>query len=196
MTTFLFVRHGETDWNREGRLQGTRDIPLNEEGRSQALRLAEVWDETADVLVSSPLSRARETAEILGIRLGLALHGTDERLVERGYGVLEGLTLAQRKERYPNDLLITGMESQDAVVARARSFLDSLTLEHPGRSILAVSHGGFINAVLAMVSGGEVGTGKTVLGNASVSRIDYSAAGWRVVSAGRVLEGSPLGLRE
>ncbi len=195
MTTFLLVRHGETDWNREGRLQGTRDIPLNEAGRSQARRLAEAWDETGDVLVSSPLSRARETAEILGARLGLSLRSTDERLVERGFGACEGLTIAERKERYP-DFVIPGMEPQESVLSRARNFLDSLTLEHPGRRIIAVSHGGFINAVLAMVSGGEVGTGKTLLGNASVSRIDYGATGWKVVSVGRTFEAASLGLRE
>lgn len=195
MTTFLFVRHGETDWNREGRLQGTRDIPLNDDGRRQAQRLAEAWDEGADVLVSSPLSRARQTAEILGSRLGLVLHGTDERLVERSYGACEGLTIAERKERYP-DLIVPGMESHEAMVARARSFLDSATTEHPGRRIVVVSHGGFINALLALVSGGEVGTGKTLLGNTSVSRVDFTAQGWAVASVGRTFEAASLGLKE
>lgn len=195
MTTFLFVRHGETDWNREGRLQGTRDIPLNDQGRHQAQRLADAWDDAADVIVSSPLSRARQTAEILGARLGLALHGTDARLMERGYGACEGLTIAERKERYP-DLVVPGMEAHGSIVARASSFLDSATAEHPGRTIVVVSHGGFINALLALVSDGEVGTGKTLLANVSVSRVVYSAQGWTVASVGRTFESAALGLKE
>ena len=195
MTTFLFVRHGETDWNREGRLQGTRNIPLNDEGRSQARRLAEAWDDGGDLLVSSPLARARETAEILGSTLGLPLRNLDDRLVERGFGQCEGLTAAERQVRYP-DFIIPGMEALEAVHTRAWNFLDSLTLEHPGRRIVVVSHGGFINVVLSLVTGGEVGTGKTFLGNASVSRVDFTASGWSAPSVGRTFEAAPLSLRE
>lgn len=193
MTTFLFVRHGETDWNRELRFQGSRDIPLNDEGRAQARRLGEAWAEGGDLLFSSPLSRARETAEILGRIRGWALRGTDARLVERHYGQGEGLTLAERKERFP-DGVIPDVEPASSLHARARSFLDSMTLEHPGRTLVVVSHGGFINVVLSLVSRGEVGTGKTVLANASVSRVEY-AADWRVAWVGRTFESAPLGLR-
>jgi len=193
MTTFLFVRHGETDWNREGRLQGTRDIPLNDEGRHQARRLARAWDLGGDVLISSPLLRARETAEILGASLGLLLRSTDFRLVERGFGQSEGLTLAERRSRYP-DGTSPGEETTEIVRARARSFLDSMTLEHPGRTIIVVSHGALINAVLSLVSHGEVGTGKTSLANTSVSRIEYSATGWTVASVGQTFAPASLGL--
>lgn len=195
MTTFLFVRHGETDWNRQGRFQGSRDIPLNDDGRHQARRLAEAWDQGGDVLLSSPLSRARETAEILAARLGLPLRNTDDRLSERHYGEAEGLSLDERRARFP-DGVIPGVEPPEAIQARARSFLDSATAEHPGRCIVVVSHGGFINVVLSLVSGGEVGTGKTFLGNASVSRVDYSAQGWTVASVGQSFETAPLGLKE
>lgn len=195
MTTFLFVRHGETDWNREGRFQGSRDIPLNVAGRQQARRLAARWNLGGDLVLTSPLSRARETAELLATTVGLELRGTDERLVERHYGQGEGLTLAERKERFP-DGVIPGIESPETIQKRAWAFLDAMTLEHPGRTLVVVSHGGFINAVLSVASRGEVGTGKTLLGNASVSRVDYSASGWTVAFAGRTFEEAPLGLRE
>jgi broad specificity phosphatase PhoE len=184
MTTLHFVRHGETDWNRQGRFQGTQDIPLNDEGRRQARHLAQVWDDGAEVLVASPLARARETAEILGQRLGLPLAATDDRLVERDYGLASGLTIEERRQRFP-DGVIPGVEDVTSMHARARRFLDAVTSDHGGRRVVAVSHGGFINAVLSLVSGGEVGTGKSVLVNASVSTLIHRPEGWSVTAVGR-----------
>ena len=93
MTTLLLVRHGETDWNRDGRWQGQSDTPLNELGRRQARELAEQLD-GVDVVYSSDLARARETAEILAERAGVEVR-LDPRLRERGFGAWEGLTLAE-----------------------------------------------------------------------------------------------------
>ena len=188
MTTLHLVRHGETDWNREGRFQGVQDIPLNEEGRRQARQMAAAWREPAEVLVASPLSRARETAEILGGILGLKLEGTDDRLVERDYGMGSGLTPEERRQRFP-DGVIPGVEDPDSLRARARHFLEAVRREHPDRRVVAVSHGGFINAALALVSGGEVGTGKTFLSNASVSTLIDRGEGWVVAEVGRTLGG-------
>ena len=195
MTTLHLVRHGETDWNRQGRFQGTRDIPLNDEGRNQALRLAESWDGKGDVLISSPLSRAWETAEILGIALGLPEPAFNPLLVERHYGSGEGLTQVERLERFP-DGIVPGVEAPELIRARARKFLEILADEHRGRRVVAVSHGGFINVVLSVVSGGEVGTGKTFLGNASVSTVVAGPGGWTVTEVGRTFETDPLGLKE
>jgi len=194
MTTFFLVRHGETDWNRDRRFQGSRDIPLNDEGRAQARRLAAAWRWGGELVFSSPLSRARETATLLAHALGLPLWAPDPRLTERHYGEAEGLTVDEKNQKFPQT--IPGGETPEAIQARARSFLDAATLEHPGRSLVVVSHGGFINVVLSLVSEGQVGTGKTFLGNASVSHVEYSASGWRVVSVGETVEASPLGLRE
>jgi broad specificity phosphatase PhoE len=90
VTTLLLVRHGETDWNRDGRWQGQSDTPLNEVGRQQAVRVAEELD-GIDVVYSSDLARARETAEIVAERLGLDVE-LDERLRERSFGAWEGKT--------------------------------------------------------------------------------------------------------
>jgi len=173
MITLLFVRHGETAWNREGRFQGIQDIPLNEEGRRQAARLADGWDQGGDLILCSPLSRARDTADALAAALGLSVE-TDDRLVERDYGAGAGLTLAERRERFPG--VVPGVEAPESVRARAGSFLDDVVRRFSGLRVIAVSHGGFINAVLALVSEGRLGTGKTILGNASVSTV-RSAAG-------------------
>lgn len=186
MTTFLFVRHGETDWNRAGRFQGSRDIPLNEEGRRQAAELARSWKNGGDLLYSSPLVRASETARILAQGTGLPWRGTDPRLVERSYGQAEGLTLAERHQRFPGG--VPDAEAAASMEARAWSFLESMTLEHPGRTLVVVSHGGLINVILGLVSGGAHGPGKTLLANTSVSRVDWSAAGWSVPWVGRLCE--------
>jgi broad specificity phosphatase PhoE len=195
MTILHLVRHGETDWNRQGRFQGTRDIPLNDEGRRQARRLAEAWDAGGEVLISSPLSRARETAEILGRSQGLRDLSLEPLLVERHYGLGEGLTKEERADRFP-DGRVPGVEEPESIQARARRFLDTLAQAHAGRRVVAVSHGGFINVVLSVVSGGEVGTGKTFLGNASVSTVARGESGWSVVEVGKVFEPASLGLRE
>ena len=183
MITLLFVRHGETDWNREGRFQGAQDIPLNDDGRAQARKLAEGWDEGGDLLLASPLSRAWETAGVLAQTLNLTPQ-SDPRLVERSYGQGEGLTQAERQTRFP-DGQVPGLESTESLRARVQGFLDSMSRDHDGRRLVVVSHGGFINAALWVVSGGEVGTGKSFLANASVSRIEFSAHGWSVASVGR-----------
>jgi broad specificity phosphatase PhoE len=92
MTTLLLVRHGETDWNAERRWQGHADVPLNERGRDQAERLAEELENArVDAVYSSDLSRARETAEIVGARLGVPVV-LDPALREIDVGSREGLT--------------------------------------------------------------------------------------------------------
>ena len=97
MTTLLLVRHGETDWNAEGRLQGHTDTPLNDYGRRQARTLAdELAGEPIDAVYSSDLARARETAEIVGGRLGLTVV-VDPGLREKNWGSWEGLTPAERE---------------------------------------------------------------------------------------------------
>lgn len=90
---FFVLRHGQTDWNLNARLQGSTDIPLNDTGRGQARRAAEILrDQGLDRIVASPLSRALETAQIVGQALGLE-PVTDVRLIERNFGLFEGMTI-------------------------------------------------------------------------------------------------------
>jgi uncharacterized phosphatase len=149
MTLIYLVRHGETDWNRERRIQGATNIPLNDTGRDQASATGRLLSSRPwDAIITSPLARARETAEIIASTAGRPrLHTLDE-IVERRYGEAEGLTYEQVEERFPNDADVPGRESRDAVAERVVPALVSLAEQYRGKSIVVVSHGGVIRALL------------------------------------------------
>ncbi|NQD41453.1 histidine phosphatase family protein, partial [Glutamicibacter halophytocola] len=111
-----FVRHGQTQWNLEGRLQGSSDIPLNDTGRSQAREAVKVLGAGGwDVIVSSPLSRARETAQIIAEGLGLELGPSYDLLIERDYAQGEGMVETEALALWP-DKNGGGIEPLDSVV--------------------------------------------------------------------------------
>jgi probable phosphoglycerate mutase len=149
MTSLYLVRHGETEWNSERRIQGSTDIPLNATGRRQAettgrLLARREWDD----IFSSPLSRAFETATIISRELGMSAPERIDAIVERNYGEAEGLNWQQIEERYPGNLPVPGRETRDEVAARAIPALITLAQAHPGQSLIVVSHGGVIRSVL------------------------------------------------
>lgn len=148
-----FIRHGETAWNAERRLQGTTDIPLNKKGRAQALRHARVMagigvDWKAYEFVVSPLLRARQTFEIIRDELGIAVEARIEpRIAENSFGRWEGLTWSEllENEREAHDRFVAnpwddvphGGESYAMVAERLRSWLQEID-----RPTVAVAHGG------------------------------------------------------
>ncbi|MFM9278962.1 histidine phosphatase family protein [Paenibacillus jiagnxiensis] len=143
------IRHGLTDWNVLGRIQGQSDIPLNEEGRKQARLLgARLQQESYqwDAVVTSGLSRARETGEIIASMLGIELLEPDVRLNERSFGQVEGLTQAERESRWGADwhLLELGQENEEAMRQRGLEFLKAVWEENRDRNLLVVSHGAFL----------------------------------------------------
>jgi broad specificity phosphatase PhoE len=142
MTTLLLVRHGETDWNADGRLQGQTDRPLSDFGRRQARQLAdELADEELEAIYSSNLSRARETAEIVGERLGLPVE-LDADLREKDWGTWEGLTAVER------DRVEFVGESTEAHQERTLRALRRISACHPGNGrVLVVTHGGSMRRV-------------------------------------------------
>ncbi len=148
MTTLLLVRHGETDWNAEGRLQGHTDRPLSDYGRRQARRLAEELDgEELEALYSSDLSRARETAEIVGQRLGLPTV-LDPDLREKDWGTWEGLSAVER------DRVEFVGESTEAHQERMLRALRTIAERHPESArILVVTHGGSMRRVQTAAMG-------------------------------------------
>lgn len=161
MTTLLLVRHGETDWNRDGRWQGGSDTSLNDLGREQARALAEQLDGDIDVLYSSDLARARETAEIVAAKLGLEVR-LDPRLRERGFGSWEGLTMPEIEERFADShrrwRAGEGSGADDAETfedfsARVNDFLADVIRLHPGDEVLVISHGGSIRVIHALAAG-------------------------------------------
>jgi probable phosphoglycerate mutase len=159
----ILIRHGETDWNREGRLQGGQDIPLNDLGRRQAAEAAERLRTLAPGFatldyIGSPMQRARETMDILRATLGLeaGAYRTDDRLKELTFGSWEGYTWrdirkaereqAQLRERDKWSFVPPGGESYAMLAQRIRPVLEALT----GETVI-VSHGGVARAVLALV---------------------------------------------
>jgi len=147
VTTLLLVRHGETDWNAEGRLQGHTDRPLNDHGRRQARALAEelAGDKIAAVYASD-LVRARETAEIVAERLTLAVV-VDVDLREKNWGSWEGLTPAERER-----VAYEG-EATDEHRERTLRAVQRIAERHAGDRVLVVTHGGSVRRVQAAVLG-------------------------------------------
>jgi broad specificity phosphatase PhoE len=148
VTTLLLVRHGETDWNADGRLQGQTDRPLSDFGRRQARQLAgELEGEKLEAIYSSDLSRARETAEILGERLGLPVV-LDADLREKDWGTWEGLTAGER------DRVEFVGESTEAHQRRILRALRRIAERHPGEArVLVVTHGGSMRRVQTAAMG-------------------------------------------
>jgi probable phosphoglycerate mutase len=161
--TLYFIRHGETDWNAEARLQGQRDVPLNDFGRVQAeevgarLRALVLHHEDLDY-VASPLSRTRETMELMRAAIGLhpTAYRTDERLRELTFGAWEGLTWKEVRERDPKGARAREKdkwgfvppqgESYAMLTERVVPFLESLT-----RDTVVVSHGGVARVLLVLL---------------------------------------------
>jgi broad specificity phosphatase PhoE len=148
VTTLLLVRHGETDWNAEGRLQGHTDRPLSDYGRRQAQRLAEELDgEELEAIYSSDLARARETALIVGERLDLPVE-LDPDLREKDWGTWEGLTAVER------DRVEFVGESTEAHQDRILRALHRISERHPAdRRVLVVTHGGSMRRVQTSAMG-------------------------------------------
>jgi 2,3-bisphosphoglycerate-dependent phosphoglycerate mutase len=145
MTTLLLARHGETDWNRELRIQGSSDIALNDLGQEQARTLADqLADVELDAIYASDLSRARATAAAVAAGRGLEVR-LDRRLRERSFGSWEGLTREDIAE-FPEGSRHDG-ESDDDVRARVLEAVEEIARAHPGQQVLIVSHGGALNTL-------------------------------------------------
>lgn len=160
MTLIYLVRHGETDWNRERRIQGSTDIPLNETGRAQATRTGRLLSTRSwDGIVSSPLSRALETGQIIADAVGIARVDVEilDAIVERRYGEAEGLDDVQLSERFPRNTPVPGRERREDVAARVIPTLIALAERHSVAAdrdsrLIVTTHGGVIRTVLNAVA--------------------------------------------
>ncbi len=146
MTTILLARHGETDWNRDGRFQGWADPPLNARGREQARALAEQLRHTPfDAVFSSDLRRARETADIVAEPHGIVV-ATDPGLREVDVGSWSGLTRPEIEARFPGADRHDG-ETREQHLERVVATVERIAREWISRRILIVSHGGSLRAL-------------------------------------------------
>ena len=180
MTRFFLVRHGETEWNRLRKIQGISDIPLNDTGRSQAAALGDILSKHRfDLIVSSPLSRALETAQIVARKLGMPAPLVIQDLVERNYGEAEGSSGLELDTLYPPGTEIPGREDRADVTKRVVRTLHDLAIRHPEADILAVAHGAVIRCVVDYAAPGEYSEPIT---NCSVHSFSHMAGSLELVA--------------
>jgi probable phosphoglycerate mutase len=190
-TRLIVIRHGETEWNREKRMQGTTDTQLSDIGRAQAkalgLRLAK---HGFDALYSSDLSRARDTARAIADQSGHSVV-VDVRLQERRFGVFEGLTAAEIIARYPDeharfasrdaDYEVPGGECARKFTLRCLGCLAEIAGRHRGAEIVVVTHGLVLDSLYRVAHQLDHGAPRPVpLINASVNRFGYGSGSWRM----------------
>lgn len=192
VTRILAVRHGETDWNRETRIQGHTDIGLNANGLAQARRLGTALrDEPLAAIYASDLDRARATAEAVAMHHGLPVR-TDAGLRERGFGRLEGLTWAEIESLHPDEALAwrkrhpefapPGGESLLRFRERIVSTVHTLAARHLGQQVLIVAHGGVLDVLYRDATRQDLQAPRTwELPNTAVNRLIWSPEGLGLV---------------
>jgi len=193
----LLVRHGETEWNSQRRIQGQLDVPLNATGREQARSLAARLAGVAiDAVYASDLARARQTAEPVAEALGLPLR-LDERLRERHFGGLQGRYYEELQRDAPQvhermrardlDFDLDGGETLPRFHERVCDALSDLAARHPRGRIVVVSHGGVLDCVYRMAGTMPLDAPRTwSLFNASLNTLAWAEGACRVVAWGDV----------
>lgn len=174
-------RHGQTDWNIDFLLQGVTDIPMNATGIEQVRNAARALDKDDwDIIFTSPLGRARETAAIIAEQLGFDEVLENDLLIERSFGEAEGLAYEQWKSKYLTLDEIPGGESRTHLYKRSSNLLEAFIDTHPGKRILAVSHGALIRTVLSISSQNELPREGEKLANASLNIVSHLDQSWKV----------------
>jgi probable phosphoglycerate mutase len=188
----IAVRHGETAWNAQLRIQGHTDIPLNERGQWQAARLATALaDEGVQVVYSSNLLRAHQTAQAVARRCGLTVQH-DDGLRERHFGEFEGLTFEEIEQRLPEEALRWrhrepgfapgGGETLQDFYARSVAACTALAARHPGQAVLLVAHGGVLDCLHRAAVRVALDAPRTwQVGNATVNRLLFSEGAFSLV---------------
>lgn len=181
MTTICLVRHGETDWNIQGRLQGREDVKLNYIGRNQAVTCAEYLKESPwDIIVTSPLRRAKETAFIISKRTGVNNIYISDDFIERDFGSASGLLPKEKTMKFPNGI-IHDEEDWNSFKDRVMKGTEALVHKYNNKKIILVTHAGVINSILRTLSNGYIGAGNTKLKNACINIINYDEKKWEII---------------
>jgi probable phosphoglycerate mutase len=210
-TNIILIRHGETAWNAERRLQGHLDIPLNAEGERQARLLSEALArDRIDLVMSSDLARARQTAQAVATPRGMPLH-TVPGLRERCYGGFEGLLYAEIEERFPAEFAAWQGRDIDGVLPDGkncgetfRQFFDratgailALAAAHPRQTLALVAHGGVLECAYRLALGLSLETPRDFkVYNASINRFRVEAGELVLESWGEVAHLRPAVLDE
>ena len=192
-TRFCLIRHGETDWNGEKRLQGRIDIDLNATGAAQALAVRPgLAGHGFAAAYSSDLRRAWHTAQVAGAGLGLAV-AAEPALRERHFGVLQGTTADEAAVQYPEahhhhlartpDYDYESGESLIVFAARVLAGLEVLAARHAGGEVLVFTHGGVLDVVYRAATGLPLHAPRDfLLPNAAFNWLEHRAGGWRLIS--------------
>jgi probable phosphoglycerate mutase len=190
-TRICIVRHGETDWNLEKRIQGHTDIPLNATGRAQALATAyNAGHHRFTAIYSSDLSRAMDTALAVAEREGLTVRPLPQ-LRERHYGIFQGITAAEGAALYPDayDHYITRDpgydfetgESMLSFASRVAQGIDWMVRHHAGETVCAVSHGGVLDIIYRKATGRTLEAPRDfVIPNCALNWVRCDASGWHL----------------
>ncbi len=191
-TRIIAIRHGETTWNVDTRIQGQLNIPLNDTGRRQAERMAlALSDDPITAIYASDLARAWETAQYLGRALGVAVT-REEGLRERGFGEFEGKTYAeieallpeqsQRWRKRDPEFAPPGGESLLTLRGRVVAAAERLAARHPGELIALVGHGGVMDVLYRAATRLDIQAPRTwTLGNAAINRLLWTPEGFTLV---------------
>ena len=192
-TRVLAIRHGETAWNVGAKIQGHLDIPLNDTGRWQAERMAAtVADDAIDVIYSSDLLRASQTAEPIARLCQLPLT-TDAGLRERCFGVFQGMTFPEIEARWPEEARRWskrdpdfgpdgGGESLTVFYDRCVGAATRLVAAHPGQTVVLVAHGGVMDCLYRAATRVDLRAPRSwQLSNASINRLLYTPEGFTLV---------------
>lgn len=192
-TRIIAIRHGETSWNVASRIQGQRDIGLNETGRWQARRVGEALaDENITAVYSSDLGRAHQTAQEIAEMTGIPVVRT-EGLRERSFGIFEGMTFDEIHQTWPDHAQNwrrrvpdwqppEGGESLLELRERVRRTMEALAARHPGEQIVVVAHGGVLDTLYRIATGQEVNSPRTwELPNGAINRLLWTPEGFTLV---------------
>jgi len=166
------IRHGETEWNSLGKFQGREDIPLNKNGIEQIQRAAHYlkksrWDE----IISSPLARAKMSAEIIRAEIGLQIIHEENDFMERDLGRISGMTKEEAERNFP-DGNYEGLEPQEELQDRTINALTKWIRTFNEKNIIIMTHGAAINSLLTNLSGNKIEMGKAIPNNACITLLE------------------------
>ncbi|WP_332649889.1 histidine phosphatase family protein [Lysinibacillus sp. 54212] len=185
MTRICLVRHGETDWNVLGKLQGRTDVELNSNGVEQAKDCGRFLAATTwNLIITSPLQRAKKTAEIIQTYIDVPLIEM-QNFVERSYGDGEGMSPEERLLAFP-DNQYSNAEDRASLTNRVMAGITKINDEYEGGNVILVAHGAVINSILASISNGSIGSGKTQLHNACISELEFDKGQWHIKNFNKV----------
>ncbi|MBQ0140355.1 MAG: histidine phosphatase family protein [Kurthia sp.] len=177
MTTIYIARHGETDWNKTGRLQGSTDIPLNKSGEAQAIDCGRFFQNMPiEAIYTSPLKRASETARIINETLGVLIIPIEE-FKERSFGKAEGMTYEERTKVFPRKNY-PEQENFKAFRRRLLAGLNKIHQAYPQQKVALVAHGAVIHTLFQIVENHDFFPQNARLSNGGVSTIHYIDGKW------------------